>query len=379
MKKKRLMAPGPTPVPPKALLNMAAPIIHHRGPEFKGIIGELREGLKYLFQTTNDVLIFSSTGTGAMDGAVANTLSRGDRALVVNGGKFGERWMDICEAYGVEVEIVDVPWGEAVDPDVIRKVLDTDNSIKVVLTQACETSTGVVHPIKEVAKIVRDRDDTLIIVDAISALGALDIRTDEWGLDVVVAGSQKALMLPPGLAFASVSNKAWGFVERSNLSKYYFNFDKERKSISKNQTAYTSAVSLLVGLRESLKEIKEEGLDNIFARHDKMAEATRAAVTALGLQLYAPKSPSSAVTAILAPEGIDGSDVVKVMREKHGITIAGGQAQAKGKIFRIAHLGHVDQFDIITAIFALEMTLDELGYTIDMGKGIRAAVKVFQG
>lgn len=379
MKKKRLLAPGPTPVPPKTLLKMAEPIIHHRGPEFSSILSEIRGGLKYIFQTKNEVLVFSSSGTGAMEGAVVNTLSKGDKALVVNGGKFGERWVEICQAYGVEALVVDVEWGEAVEPSIVKKILDTNNSIKAVFTQACETSTGVVHPIKEIAEIVRDKDNTLIIVDAISALGSLDIRTDEWGLDVVVVGSQKALMLPPGLAFASVSDKAWGFVERSNLPKYYFNFKKELKSISKNQNAYTPAVSLLIGLSESLNQIRDEGLENIFARHKRLAKATRAGATALGLQLYAPKSPSDAVTAILAPQGINGSDVVKVMREEYGITIAGGQAQAKGKIFRVAHLGHVDQFDVITVISALEMTLGKLGYHVELGKGVRAAAEVLRG
>ncbi|RJP59609.1 MAG: alanine--glyoxylate aminotransferase family protein [Deltaproteobacteria bacterium] len=378
MKKRYLLAPGPTPIPSKTLLDMAEPIIHHRGPEFSSILGEIREGLKYLFQTRNEVLIFSSSGTGAMEGTISNMLSKGDKALVVNGGKFGERWIDICQAYGVDVEIIDVPWGEAVDPSIVKSILDQNNSIKAVFIQACETSTGVVHPIKEIAEIVKDKENTLVIVDAISALGALDIPTDRWGLDVVVAGSQKALMLPPGLAFASVSNKAWRFVESSNLPKYYFNFKKELMSLSKNQNAYTPAVSLLIGLRESLNQIKEEGLESVFARHEKLAKATRAAMTALELQLYAPTSPSNAVTAVLAPHNINGSDVVKVMREKYGITIAGGQGHAKGKIFRIAHLGYMDQFDVITAVSALEMTLHELGYHAELGKGIRAALEVLK-
>ncbi|MBI4618544.1 MAG: alanine--glyoxylate aminotransferase family protein [Desulfobacterales bacterium] len=378
MKKRYLLAPGPTPIPSKTLLDMAEPIIHHRGPEFSSILGEIRGGLKYLFQTKNEVLIFSSSGTGAMEGTVSNMLSKGDKALVVNGGKFGERWIDICQAYGVDVEIIDVPWGEAVDPSIVKNILDQNSSIKAVFIQACETSTGVVHPLKEIAETVKDKDNTLVIVDAISALGALDIPTDRWGLDVVVAGSQKALMLPPGLAFASVSNKAWRFVESSNLPKYYFNFKKELTSLSKNQNAYTPAVSLLIGLRESLNQIKEEGLENVFARHEKLAKATRVAMTALGLQLYAPISPSNAVTAVLAPHSINGSDVVKVMREKYGITIAGGQGHAKGKIFRIAHLGYMDQFDVITAVSALEMTLHELGYHAELGKGIRAALEVLK-
>jgi len=376
MKKSYLLTPGPTPVPPHTLLNMAEPIIHHRKAEFSAILAEIREGLKYIFQTRNEVLIFTSSGTGAMEGTIVNTLSKGDRALVINGGKFSERWADICRVYGIDVETIDVPWGEAVDPDSVKNILNGNKSIKAIFTQACETSTGVVHPIKDMAEMVRNRDDIIIIVDAVSALGAIDIPTDKWGLDVVVTGSQKALMLPPGLAFASVSDKAWGFIERSDLPKYYFNFKKELESISKNQTAFTPAVSLLKGLRGSLNQIKEEGLENVFARHEKLAKATRAAVSACGLQLYAPKSPSSVVTAILSPQGIDGSDVVNVMREKYGITIAGGQGQAKGKIFRIAHMGYADQFDVVTVISALEMTLNELGHHMEMGKGIGAVLEI---
>ncbi|MDY7033561.1 MAG: alanine--glyoxylate aminotransferase family protein [Thermodesulfobacteriota bacterium] len=376
MKKSYLLTPGPSSVPPKTLLKMAEPIIHHRKEEFRAILAEIREGLKYLFQTKNEVLIFASSGTGAMEGAVSNTLSQGDKALVINGGKFGERWVDICQAYGVDVVTMDVPWGEAADPQRVKKILDEDTSIKAVLTQACETSTGVDHPIREIAEIVRDRNDTIIIVDAISALGALDIPFDKWNLDIVVTGSQKALMLPPGLAFACVSEKAWGFIERSDLPKYYFNFKKELKSISKNQTTYTSAVSLLKGLRESLNQLKNEGLSNVFARHERLAKATRAAITALGLQLYAPKSPSNAVTAVLSPQGMNASDLVNIMLERHGIIVAGGQAQAKGKIFRIAHMGYADQFDVVTVISGLEMTLNELGYKVELGKGINSALAV---
>ena len=379
MEKRYLLAPGPTPVSPRALLNMAEPIIHHRGPEFSSILSEVREGLKYLFQTKNEVLIFSSTGTGAMEGAVSNMLSKGDRALVINGGKFGERWGDICKAFGVETALIDVTWGEAVDPNIIKKTLDSDSSIKAVLTQACETSTGVVHPIKEIADIVKDKENTILIVDAISAMGAIDLPVDKWKLDVVVAGSQKAMMLPPGIAFASVSDKAWRFAEDSNLPKYYFNFKKELNSLNKNQTAYTSAVSLLIGLSESLKQIKSEGLENVYNRHKRLAKATRAAIKGLGLQLYAPESPSNSITAIVSPDGINGTDVVKVMREKYKVTIAGGQSQAKGKIFRIAHMGYVDQFDIITAISALEMTLNELGCHVELGKGAKTVLEVLDG
>ena len=378
MKKSRLLTPGPTAVPPKTLLRMAEPIIHHRKEEFSAILAEVREGLKYLFQTKNEVLTFTSSGTGAMEGTIVNTLSKGDKVLVINGGKFGERWIDICMAYGVDVEVLDVEWGQSVDPDRVKEFLDKSGSVKAVLAQACETSTGVVHPIKEIADIVKDKDDTIIVVDAISALGAIDLPTDKWHLDVVITGSQKALMLPPGLAFASLSEKAWRFVEKSDLPRFYFNFNKELKSISKNQNAYTPAVSLFIGLGESLNRMKEEGLENIFARHERLAEATRSGVTALDLQLFAPKSPSSVVTAVFSPQDLDASKIINLMREKYGITIAGGQGRVKGKIFRIAHMGYADQFDVIAVISALEMTLTELGYNLELGRGVKNTLEVLK-
>jgi len=375
-KKYYLLAPGPTPVPPKVLAAMSEPIIHHRAPVFVKVLAEVREGLKYLFQTRNEVLIFSSTGTGAMEGAVTNTLCKGDKALVVRGGKFGERWAEICEAFGVTPLCIDVPWGHAVAPKAIEEHLEQHPEVRAVLTQASETSTGVMHPIKEIAEIVRKRDNTLMIVDAITGLGVFDLPMDAWGLDVVVTGSQKALMLPPGLAFAAVSDKAWSFVEKSDLPKFYFNFKEELDSLRENQSAYTSAVSLVIGLRESLGMMKEEGLSKVFERHARLAHATRAAVKALGLELYAAESPSNAVTAIKAPAGIDGQKVVKTLREKHNITIAGGQGEAKGKIFRIAHLGYVDAYDVIIGISALELVLNELGYSVELGRGVRAAAEI---
>lgn len=375
-KKYMLFAPGPSPIPPRVLLAMAEPIIHHRAPAYIKVLEEVREGLKYLFQTKNEVLIFASSGTGAMEGAVTNTLCPEDKVLVVQGGKFGERWANICKAYGVHAKIIHVEWGKAVDPELIRKALEVEPSIKAVLIQASETSTGVRHPVKEVAEIVRGYDGTILIVDAITGIGVFDLRTDEWGLDVVVGGSQKALMLPPGLAFAGLTDKGWKWVERSSLPKFYFDFKKELKNIKDNQSAYTPAVSLVIGLREVLRMIKEEGLENVFARTAKLAKATREAMKALGLQLYAPESPSDALTAVVAPPGVDGQKVVKVLREKHNITIAGGQDQAKGKIFRIAHFGYMDVYDIVTAVAAVELTLKELGYEVELGRGVKAALEV---
>lgn len=376
MEKKYLFSPGPTMLPPEVLLKMAEPIMHHREPEFEKVFAEIREGLKYLFQTKNEVLIFTSSGTGAMEGAVSNLLSRGDKALVIRGGKFGERWGEICKAYGIEAIPIDVDWGKAVDPKQIQKALKSNPSIRAVYTQASETSTGVKHPIREMAEIVKKYEETVIVVDAITGIGVFNIPMDEWGIDVLISGSQKALMLPPGLAFAALSDKAWKFVERSNLPKYYFNFKKELKSSQKNQSSYTPAISLFIGLRETLHMIRKEGLENLFRRHERLAAATRAAVKALGLGLYAPDSPSDAVTSVKVPAGIDGERLKDLFFEKFGITVAEGQDQAKGKIIRIAHLGYYERLDMIMVISALEMLLKEMGYPFELGTGVRAAEEI---
>jgi aspartate aminotransferase-like enzyme len=376
VEKKYLFSPGPTMLPPEVLLKMAEPIMHHREPEFERIFGEIREGLKYLFQTKNEVLIFTSSGTGAMEGAVSNLLAKGDKALVIRGGKFGERWGEICKAFGIEFIPIDVEWGKAVDPQRIKKALESDPSIRVVYAQASETSTGVRHPVKEMADIVKKYENTVIVVDAITGIGVFNLPMDQWGLDVVVSGSQKALMLPPGLSFVALSDKAWKLVERSNLPKFYFDFKKELKSAQKNQNSFTPAISLFVGLRESLNLIQREGLESIFKRHEKLAAATRLAVKALGLELYAPDSPSNALTAVKVPDGIPGGKLKNLFFEKFGITVAGGQDQAKGKIIRIAHLGYYDRLDMIMVISALEMLLKEMGYTFQLGAGLKAAEEV---
>ncbi len=303
-----LLAPGPVPVPPKVLAAMSEPIIHHRAPAFVKVLEEVRGGLKFLFQTKNEVLILASSGTGAMEGAVTNTLCKGDTSLVVRAGKFGERWAEICEAYGVKPICIDVPWGHAVDPKFIAQELEKNPAIRAVFIQASETSTGVMHPIREIGEIVKKHDNTLLIVDAISGIGVFDLPVDKWGLDVVVSGSQKAFMLPPGLAFVTLSDKTLAFVEKSDIPKYYFNFKQELKKLVKdNQTNFTPAVSLIMGLREALNMIKEDGLEKVFKRHARLADATRAAAKALGLELYA-RTAKQCVTAIKAPAGIDGKN-----------------------------------------------------------------------
>jgi len=376
MEKKYLFSPGPTMLPPEVLLKMAEPVMHHREPEFEKIFAEIREGLKYLFQTKNEVMVFTSSGTGAMEGAISNILSRGDKALVVRGGKFGERWGEICKAYGIEFIPIDVEWGRAVDPGQIRKALESDPAIRAVYTQASETSTGVKHPILEIAEILKKHEDKVVVVDAITGVGVFDIPMDQWGIDVLVSGSQKALMLPPGLAFAALSEKAWKLVERSNLPKYYFDFKKELKSTKKNQSSYTPAISLFVGLRESLNMIRKEGLDSLFRRHQLLARATQEAVKALGLGLYAPDSPSEAATAVKIPEGIDGERLKDLFFERFGITVAEGQDRAKGKIIRIAHLGYYDRLDMVMVISALEMLLKEMGHRFELGAGVRRLEEV---
>ena len=376
MEKKYLFSPGPTMLPPEVLLKMAEPIMHHREPEFEKIFAEIREGLKYLFQTKNEVLIFTSSGTGAMEGAVSNLLSKGDKAIVVRGGKFGERWGEICKAYGIEFIPIDVEWGKAVDPRRIKELLESDPSIRAVYTQASETSTGVKHPIQAIADLVKRYEDRVIVVDAITGIGVFNIPTDAWGLDVVISGSQKALMLPPGLSFATLSDKAWKLAEKSTLPKYYFDFKKELKNTKKNQSSYTPAISLFVGLKETLHMIRKEGLEAVFRRHEKLAEATRQAVKAIGLELYAPDSPSSAVTAVKIPEKIDGEKLKDLFFERFGITVAEGQDRAKGKIIRIAHLGYYERLDMVMVISALEMLLKEMGYPFELGTGVKAAEEI---
>jgi aspartate aminotransferase-like enzyme len=376
MGKKYLFSPGPTMLPQDIMLKMAEPIIHHREKEYKRIFQEVREGLGYLFQTNSEVLLFTSSGTGAMEGAVCNLLSPGDKALVVRGGKFGERWGEICQVYGIEVKPIDVEWGEAVDPELIAECLKENPSIRAVFTQASETSTGVMHPIKEIAEITGTYEETVIVVDAITGIGVFDIPTDAWNLDVVVSGSQKALMLPPGLSFIALSEKAWRFVERSNLPKYYFDFKQELKSAEKNQNTFTPAITLVIGLRESLRKIRQEGLEAVFARHDLLARATREAVKALGLELFAAESPSNALTAVKVPDEIGANEIRDRFFEEFGITVAGGQDRAKGKIIRIAHLGYYGRLDMIMVVSALEMLLKEMGHQFELGAGVRAAEEV---
>ncbi len=376
MRKNYLLTPGPTPLPPQVCEAMARPIIHHRTPQFQAVLKEAIEGLKYVYQTKGDVFILASSGTGVMEAGVVNLLSGGDTAITIQGGKFGERWTEICKSYGINLEIIDVRWGEAVQPREIEKRLKANPKIKAVFTTLCETSTGVVNDIAAIGKAVKDTN-AVLVVDAISGLGAIDLQTDAWFCDVVVSGSQKGLMLPPGLGFISVSQKAWQLVEDSRCPKYYFDLKEAKKALDKTDTPFTPAITLIIALCESLKMIKQDGLENVFLRHKKMADATRAAMKALGLELFAPLAASDVVTAVKVPQGIDGEKMVKTMRDTYGVTIAGGQAELKGKVFRIAHMGFIEEFDIIAGISCLEKVLHQMGYKFELGGGVKAAEEVF--
>jgi aspartate aminotransferase-like enzyme len=375
MIKSYLLAPGPTPVPARVLLAMAQPIIHHRTPQFSRIFAEAKAGLKWLFQTEQDVLILASSGTGAMEAAVTNLFSPGEEVLVINGGKFGERWAKIAARYGLTVHELRVEWGRAVRIEEVRAALEQHPQIRGVLVQASETSTTVVHPVAEIARLTRERD-TLLIVDGITAVGVYDLPMDALGIDVLVTGSQKALMLPPGLAFIALSERAWERTRSARLPRFYFDLAKERENLAKDTTAWTPAISLIIGLREALAMMREEGLQQLFLRQGKQAEATRAAAKALGLGLVAPESPSPAVTGIYVPTGVDGGKLVAYLRDRMGVTFAGGQDQFKGKIVRIAHLGYIDTFDTIVAISALELALCKFGHRCELGRGVAAAEAV---
>ena len=376
MKKYQLMAPGPTPVPSEVLLAMAQPMLHHRTPEYEALFLEVRAGLKNLFQTSQEVLPFACSGTGAMEAAVVNTLSAGDTVAVVVAGKFGERWLEICKAFGVNVVELKAPFGATVPAERVAEALKKQPAIAAVLTQHSESSTGVLHDVRGYAAVTRGTN-TILIADAVSSLGIANLEMDAWGVDVVVSGSQKGLMLPPGLAFVAVSDKAWAKVKTSTLPKYYFDLAAERKTVSKNEAHFTPAVSIVIGLREVLRMLDKEGLANVFKRHDRLARATRAGVEALGLSLFATASPSPALTAVVAPPGIDSEKILSTFSTSHNITIAGGQGEMKGKIFRLGHMGYAAELDTIGALAALEQVLAELGHPVDFGAGVRGAQKVF--
>ncbi|MFN3505090.1 MAG: pyridoxal-phosphate-dependent aminotransferase family protein [Caldimicrobium sp.] len=370
LSKKYLFTPGPVAVPPKILLTQAQPMTHHRLPEFSEILKDIRENLKYLFQTKEEVYFFASSGTGAMEAAIVNLFSPGDKVIVVEAGKFGERWKELALAFSLEPILLQIEWGGAIKPEQVEDALKRYPEAKAVLIQACETSTGVKHPIKEIAELTRYKE-TLLVVDAITALGVFPLPMDEWGIDVVISGSQKALSLPPGLSFIAFSDKAKAASKKSKLPKYYFDLAREHKAYTKDTTAYTPAVSLLLGLREMLKRIKVLGLETIFRHFKALSEASIAGVKALGLEIF-PEMPAESLTVIKAPSEFPTAEFIKFLRDKWGIVFAGGQDRLKGKILRITHMGDQSPFDLFIAFSALEMGLTHYGIKVPMGASLRA-------
>lgn len=375
-----LMIPGPTPVPEQVLLAMAKHPIGHRSGDFSKIMAEVTENLKWLHQTQNDVLTLTVSGTGAMEAGIINFLSPGDRVLVGCNGKFGERWAEVSKAYGLQVDTVTADWGQPLDPEQFRQQLeaDTAKTIKAVIITHSETSTGVINDLETINRHVKAHGEALIIVDTVTSLGAYNVPVDAWGLDVVASGSQKGYMLPPGLGFVAVSPKAWQAYATAKLPRFYLDLGKYKKDAAKNTTPFTPPVNLFFGLQAALRMMQAEGLENIFARHQRLTQATRAAVKALGLPLFAPDGAASPAITAVAPEGVDAEKIRSVMRKQFDIALAGGQDHLKGKIFRIGHLGFVGERDILTAIAALEATLQELNYAgVSSGAGVAAAAKVF--
>ncbi|MEH2063984.1 MAG: alanine--glyoxylate aminotransferase family protein [Nostoc sp.] len=375
-----LMIPGPTPVPEAALLALAKHPIGHRTSEFSNILAEVTENLKWLHQTQSDVLTLNVSGTGAVEAGIINFLSPGDRILVGSNGKFGERWVEVGQAYGLNVEEVKVEWGKPLDPAVFAEKLqaDTQKQIKAVIITHSETSTGVLNDLETINRHVKEHGEALIIVDAVTSLGAFNLPVDAWGLDIVASGSQKGYMIPPGLGFVSVSPKAWEAYKTAKLPKYYLDLGKYRKATAKNTTPFTPPVNLIVALHTTLRIMKEEGLESIFARHERLKNATRAAIQGLNLPLLAADSSASPAITAVAPQGIEPDKIRSVMKKRFDIALAGGQDHLSNKIFRIGHLGFVSDRDILSCIASLEVTLSELGYEdFTPGSGVAAAVRVF--
>jgi aspartate aminotransferase-like enzyme len=372
--KQRLFTPGPTPLLLEAQARtLTAANVHHRTEAFRKIMSETIGLLKYYYHTQNDVLVFASSGTGVMEGSISNVVSPGEKILVGTAGKFGERWLSLAKAYGIEAVKVESPYGHPVDMEAMKRALAELGPFRAVYIQATETSTAVMNDVESLASTVKDYPETCLVVDAITGLGTTDLRPDEWGIDILIGGSQKAIMIPPGLAFASFSEKAWGIIAKSKLPRFYFDFAKERKNQSKGETAYTPATTLIISLHAALEYVKQIGRENLIANAALLAAMTRDAAQALGLKLFAVTSPANAATAICAPGGMDSGAIIKEMRNRFGAIVANGQGDMKGKIFRLAHLGYFDAVDLFAAIAALEVALLKLGQKVELGRGVRAA------
>ncbi|MCS7024544.1 MAG: alanine--glyoxylate aminotransferase family protein [Bryobacteraceae bacterium] len=375
IKKQRLLTPGPTPLLPRALHAMMASDVHHRTQDFQRIYRQVLADLKVVFGTTNDVLPLVSSGSGAMEAAVSNLFRRGDKVIVCSAGKFGERWVAMTKAFGLDPVVLEAPYGSVVSPERVEEALKAHPETRGVFVQASETSTGAAHDIQNMAAAVRN-SEAIFVIDAITGLGTMPLDIDGWGLDVVIGGSQKAFMIPPGLAFLSISKKAWERAASCDLPHFYFDLKKELKSAQNGESSWTPAVSLIISLGEALNYIKELGMNKLIENAQLLARATRAAVVRLGLELFSPASPSASVTAVKAPPGMDSGVIVKAFRNDFGMIIANGQGSMKGQIFRIAHLGYFDFADLFAVIGALEIILHTHGYPVEFGKGVAAVQSV---
>jgi len=371
IKKYYLLSPGPTPIPEPVLAAAAEPIIHHRTPEFSKIFSEVTEGIKYVFGTKEDAYVLASSGSGVMEAAIVNTLNAGDTVLLINGGKFGERWGHICRAYGVKVKEIALDWGADFSKERLAAELRMDPGVKAVLATFSETSTGTIYDIEGFGEVVAPTN-ALLVVDGISGIGAAPCPMDDWKIDVLVSGSQKSFMIPPGLGYIAFSRKAWKRVEKATLPRFYFDARRYRKSLANHTTPFTPAISLIIQQKKALEMIKSIGLENLYEHHKIMGEATRAGVMALRLELLS-KNPGNMLTAVKVPPGIDGVKLVKTMQDKYRAYVAGAQDPHKGQFLRIAHLGYMGGFDVITALAALEMALSDHGYEFEKGGSIKAA------
>lgn len=373
--KSKLFAPGPTKVPGAVLNAVGKQVLHHRSPEFSQKVRHVQDELGRLLQTHNDTLLFTCSGTGMMEAAVSNFLSRGDKAICLNNGKFGERWVEICNAYGVNAIDVAIEWGKSFEPSDVAEIAGQHPDAKVVFVIHSETSTGALNDIEAMAKALEGHD-AIMVVDATSSVGVHEIKMDEWGVDAVVAGTQKALMTPPGLSFVSMNGRAWSLVTSSDLPTYYFDFTKTWKRLQKKgQTPFTPAVSLVFGLEVALAMMEEEGWDNVYDRHRRMGEATRAAVKSLGFGVL-PDHPANGVTVAVCPDGIDGNKLIRVMDDEFGVRVAGGQDDLSGRVVRIGHMGGIRERDLAMVIGALERALESIGYRFDPGTGLTALQQV---
>ena len=375
--KRYLFTPGPTPVPPQVLAALSEPVLHHRAPDFRIVYERALGRLQEVHRTSSEVLLFTCSGTGAFESAIVNLCSPGDRVLSVSAGYFGERWSAIARAYACDVHELKLPWGTTPTADQLAERLDELEGVRLVFLVHSETSTGVVADIRSLAEVAKDAG-AWVVVDAVSSLGAVPLEMDAWGLDVVVSGSQKALMTPPGLATVAVSERAWQLVERATLPRFYFDWERTRKAQAKLDSPFTPAVSLVVALDVALGLLLEEGLEAAYARHARLGRACRAGIKAMGLELFSPDEERSAVvTAAYMPEGLESSELTLALRDRHGMTIAAGQGELKEKIFRIGHIGWFDEFDIATALSAVELVLGELDAPIERGLAATRALEVY--